>query len=149
MPLDTCRPCAVDHFENPPEKKVGTQKLLAFDVSSTSVCIYSVTTIFCILQKDLATLKTNEGWSLTLEERFILGKYREAPRIDYGVKHKAGLLIMRIYTCVLMLYKGRRSRTPPVYSLFKFQSKFMFCECKTVFLLLYFKILTNFTCKRI
>ena len=23
--------------------------------------------------------------------------------------------------------KGRRSRTPPVYSLFKFQSKFMFC----------------------
>ena len=34
---------------------------------------------------------------------------------------------MRIYTCVLMLYKGRRSRTPPVYSLFKFQSKFMFC----------------------
>ena len=25
----------------------------------------------------------------------------------------------------------------------------MFCKCKTVFLLLYFKILTNFTCKRI
>ena len=76
------------------------------------------TTIFCILQKDLATFTTNEGWSLTLEERLILGKYREAPRIDYGVKHKAKLLIMRIYTCVLMLYKGRRSRTPPVYSLF-------------------------------
>ena len=34
---------------------------------------------------------------------------------------------MRIYTCVLMLYKGRRSRIPPVYLLFKFQSKFMFC----------------------
>ena len=29
-----------------------------------------------------------------------------------------------------MLYKGRRSRTPPVYSLFKFQSKFMFYKCK-------------------
>ena len=65
-----------------------------------------------------------------------LGKYRKAPRIDYGVKHKASLLIMRIYTCVLMLYKGRRSRTHPVYSLFKFQTKFMFCKCKTVFLLL-------------
>ena len=38
-----------------------------------------------------------------------------------------------------MLYKGQRSRTPPVYSLFKFQSKFMFCKWKTVFLLLYFK----------
>ena len=85
----------------------------------------------------------------TLEERLILGKYREAPRIDYDVKHWAGLLIMRIYTCVLMLYKGRRSRTPTVYSLFEFQSKFMFCKCKTVFLLLYFKILTNFTSKRI
>ena len=56
---------------------------------------------------------------------------------------------LSIYTCVLMLYKGRRSRAPPVYSLFKFQSKFMFCKCKTVFLLLYFKILTDFTCKRI
>ena len=43
MPLDTCRACAVYHLKNPPEKKVGTQKLLAFDVSSTSVCIYSVT----------------------------------------------------------------------------------------------------------
>ena len=85
----------------------------------------------------------------TLEERLILGKYREAPRIDYGVKQKASLLIMQIYTCVLMLYKGQRSRTHPVYSLFKFQSKFMFCKCKTVFLLMYFKILTNFTCKRI
>ena len=41
------------------------------------------------------------------------------------MKHKASLLIMRIYTCVLMLYKGRRSRTHPVYSLFKFQIKFM------------------------
>ena len=51
-----------------------------------------------------------------LEERLIRGKYREAPRIDYGVKHKASLLIMRIYTCVLMLYEGRRSRTHPVYS---------------------------------
>ena len=134
---------------------------------------------FVFLQKDLATFTTNEGWSFmisriwrtirsskhlrlpktsenwdendcdkTLEERLILGKYREA-LIDYGVKHKASLLTMRIYTCVLMLYKGRRSRTPPVYSLFKFQSKFMFCKCKTVFLLLYFKILTNFTSKRI
>ena len=107
---------------------------------------------------------TNELWSFlisrlrrtikisehkTLEERLILGKCREAPKIDYGVKHKASLLIMRIHTCVLMLYKGPRSRTPQVYSLFKFQSKFMFCKCKTVFLLLYFKILTNFTCKRI
>ena len=73
---------------------------------------------FVFLQKDLATFTTNEGWSLTLEERLILGKYREAPRIDYGVKHKASLLIMHIYTCVLMLYKGRPSRTPPVYSLF-------------------------------
>ena len=63
----------------------------------------------------------------TLEERLTLGKYTEAPRIDYGGKHKASLLIMRIYTCVLMRYKGRRSRTPPVYSLFKFQSKYMFC----------------------
>ena len=72
----------------------------------------------------------------TLEERLIRGKYKEAPTIDYGVKHKASLLIMHIYTCVLMLYKGRRSRTHPVYSLFKFQSKFMFCKCKTVFLLL-------------
>ena len=71
-----------------------------------------------------------------IEERLIRGKYREAPRIDYGVKHKASLLIMRIYTCVLMLYKGRRSRTHPVYSLFKFQSKFMFCKCKTVLLLM-------------
>ena len=71
-----------------------------------------------------------------IEERLIRGKYREAPTIDYGVKHKASLLIMRIYTCVLMLYTGRRSRTHPVYSLFKFQSKFMFCKCKTVFLLL-------------
>ena len=43
----------------------------------------------------------------------------------------------------LMLYKGRRSCTPSVYSLFKFQSKFMFCKCKTVFLLQYFKILTE------
>ena len=121
---------------------------------------------FVFLQKDLATFTTNEGWSFlisgiwriirsskhlrhpkrreirrndchkTLEERLIRGKYREAPRIDYGVKHKASLLIMRIYTCVLMLYKGQRSRTHPVYSLFKFQSKFMFCKCKTVFLLL-------------
>ena len=73
---------------------------------------------FVFLQKDLATFTTNEGWSLTLEERLILGKYREAPRIDYGMKNKASLLIMRIYTCILMLYKGRRSRTPPVYSLF-------------------------------
>ena len=72
----------------------------------------------------------------TLEERLIRGKYREAPRIDYVVKQKANLLIMRIYTYVLMLYNGRRSRTHPVYSLFKFQSKFMFCKCKTVFLLL-------------
>ena len=72
----------------------------------------------------------------TAEERLIRGKYREAPTIDYGVFHKAGLLIMRICTCVLMLYKGRRSRTHPVYSLCKFQSKFMFCKCKTVFLLL-------------
>ena len=52
-----------------------------------------------------------------IEERLIRGKYREAPRIDYGVKHKASLLIMRIYTCLLMLYKGRRSRAHPVYSL--------------------------------
>ena len=44
-----------------------------------------------------------------IEERLIRGKYREAPTIDYGVKHKASLLIMRIYTCVLMLYKGRRT----------------------------------------
>ena len=109
------------------------------------------------MQKDLATFTTNEGWSFmisrvwrnirsskhlrhpkrrelrrkqlrkTLEERLTLGKYAEAPRIDYGVKQKASLLIMRIYTCVLMLCKGRRSRSPPVYSLFKFQSKFMFC----------------------
>ena len=86
---------------------------------------------------------------MTLEERLIPGKYREALRIDYSVKCKASLLIMRIYACVLMLYKGWRSRTPPVYSLFKFKSKFMFCKCKTVFLFLYFKILTNFTCKRI
>ena len=71
-----------------------------------------------------------------IEERLIRRKYREAPTIDYGVKYKASLLIMRIYTCVLMLYKGRHSRTHPVYSLFKFQSKFMFCKCKTVFLLL-------------
>ena len=71
-----------------------------------------------------------------IEERLIRGKYREAPTIDYGVKYKASLLIMRIYTCILMLYKGRCSRTHPVYSLFKFQSKFMFCKCKTVFLLL-------------
>ena len=85
-----------------------------------------------------------------LEARLIWGKYREAPRIDYGVRHKASLLIMRIYTCVLMLYKGRRRRTHPVYSLFKFKSKFnMFCKYKTVFLLQYFKILTNFTSKRI
>ena len=42
-----------------------------------------------------------------IKERLIRGKYREAPTIDYGVKHKASLLIMRIYTCVLMLYKGR------------------------------------------
>ena len=99
---------------------------------------------FVFLQKDLATFTTNEGWSFlisgiwptirsskhlrhpkrreirrndchkTLEERLIRGKYREAPRIDYGVKHKASLLIMRIYTCDLMLYKGRRSRTHPV-----------------------------------
>ena len=73
---------------------------------------------FVFLQKDLATFATNEGWSLTLEERLILGKYREAPRIEYGVKRKASLLIIRIYTCVLMLYKGRRSCTSPVYSLF-------------------------------
>ena len=71
-----------------------------------------------------------------IEERLIRGKYREGPTIDYGVKHKASLLIMRIYTCVLMLYKGRRSRIHPVYSVFKFQSKFMFCKCKTVVLLL-------------
>ena len=71
-----------------------------------------------------------------IEERLIRGKYKEVPTSDYGVKHKASLLIMRIYTCVLMLYKGRRSSTHPVYSLFKFQSKFMFCKCKTVFLLL-------------
>ena len=71
-----------------------------------------------------------------IEEILIRGKYRAAPTIDYGVKHKASLLIMRIYTCVLMLYKSWRSRTHPVYSLFKFQSKFMFCKCKTVFLLL-------------
>ena len=51
---------------------------------------------FVFLQKDLVTFTTNKGWSLTLEERLILGKYREAPRIDYGVKHKASLLIMRI-----------------------------------------------------
>ena len=44
-----------------------------------------------------------------IEERLIRGKYREAPTIDYGVKNKASLLIMRIYTCVLMLYKGQRS----------------------------------------
>ena len=63
-----------------------------------------------------------------IEGRLIRGKYREAPTNEYGVKHKAsGLLIMRIYTCILMLYKGRCSRTHPVYSLFKFQSKFMFC----------------------
>ena len=86
----------------------------------------------------------------TLEERLILEKYKEAPSFDYGVKNKAGFLRMGIlYTCVLMLYKGQRSRRPPVYSLFKFQSKFMFCKCKTVFLLLHFKILTNFTSKRI
>ena len=62
-----------------------------------------------------------------------------------------------------MIHKGRPSRTPPIYLLqgcyiitfvnklhpmprvtfgipdllFKFQSKFMFCKCKTVFLLLY------------
>ena len=89
---------------------------------------------FVFLQKDLATSTTNEGWSFlisgilrtirsskhlrhpkrreinkndchkSLEERLIRGKYREAPKIDYGVKHKASLLIMRIYTCVLMLY---------------------------------------------
>ena len=53
-----------------------------------------------------------------IEERLIQGKYRDAPKIDYGMKHKASLLIIRIYTCVLMLYKGRRSRTHPVYSLF-------------------------------
>ena len=35
-----------------------------------------------------------------IEERLIRGKYREAPAIDYGVKHKESLLIMRIYTCV-------------------------------------------------
>ena len=35
-----------------------------------------------------------------------------------------------------MLYKGRRSRTPPVYSLLKFESKFMFCKCKTYYLLI-------------
>ena len=29
----------------------------------------------------------------TLEERLILGKYREEPRIDCGMKHKASLLI--------------------------------------------------------
>ena len=121
---------------------------------------------FVFFQKDLATFTTNEGWSFlisgiwrtirsskhlrhpkrreirrkrlpqALEERLIQGKYREAPRIDYGMKHKASLLIMRIYTCVLMLYKGWGSHTHPVYSLFKFQSKFMFCKCKTVFLLL-------------
>ena len=39
-----------------------------------------------------------------IEERLTRGKYREAPTIDYGVKHKASLLIMHIYTCVLMLY---------------------------------------------
>ena len=49
-----------------------------------------------------------------IEERLIRGKYRETPTSDYGVKHKASLLIIRIYTCVLMLYKGRRSRTHPV-----------------------------------
>ena len=42
------------------------------------------------------------------EERLIWGKYREAPTIDYGVKHKASLYI---YTCALMLYKGRRSQS--------------------------------------
>ena len=77
-----------------------------------------------------------EEMPMKIEERLIRKKYKEAPAIDYGVKHKASLLIMRIYTCVLMLYKGWRSRTHPVYSLFKFQSKFMFCKCKTVFLLL-------------
>ena len=33
-----------------------------------------------------------------IEERLIRGKYREAPTIDYGVKHKTSLLTMRIYT---------------------------------------------------
>ena len=65
-----------------------------------------------------------------------MGNYREAPRIEYGVKHKVSLWIMRNYSCVIMLYKGRRSRYPPVYSLFKFQSKFVFCKCKTVFLII-------------
>ena len=36
-------------FEKPAWKKVGTQKLLAFDVSSTSVCIYSVTIVLTTL----------------------------------------------------------------------------------------------------
>ena len=49
------------------------------------------------------------------QRKEIRGKYREARTIDYSVKHKASLLIMRIYTCVLMLYKGRRSRTHPVF----------------------------------
>ena len=80
--------------------------------------------------------RRNERRPKKIEERLIRGKYRGAPTIDYGVKHKASLLIMRIYTCVLMLYKGRRSRTHPVYSLFKSQSKFMLCKCKAVFLLL-------------
>ena len=56
-----------------------------------------------------------ETKTTSLEERLILGKYREVPRLDYSMKHKASLLIMHIYTCVLMLYKGRRSHTPPVY----------------------------------
>ena len=80
--------------------------------------------------------RLEETAEVKIEETLIRGKYREAPTIDYGMKHKASLLIMRIYTCALMLHKGWRSRTHPVYSLFKFQSKFMFYKCKTVFLLL-------------
>ena len=148
-----------------PDLKFIVDWLITYSTDSKYLNLLFALQYLVFLQKDLATFTTNEGWSFLISGiwrtirssknlrhpkrreirwkqlpqdswREIQGKYREAPRIDYGVKHKASLLIMHIYTCVLMLYKGRRSRTHPVYSLFKFQSKFMSCKCKTVFLLL-------------
>ena len=82
------------------------------------------------------------------EKRYMLEKGREARRNDSGLKHKTSLLNI-LFALILFacLYIKRIAQPHSICSLFNSRVSLCFVNGRLSFY--YFKILTNFTCKRI
>ena len=79
----------------------------------------------------------------------MLEKGREARRNDSGLKHKTSLLniLFALNSCVVACLYKRPAQPHSICSLFYSGVSLYFVNARLPFY--YFKILTNFTCKRI